>query len=109
MIISTQPDTYLQEKNICHEKILMAAVVDPSEQSTQQKMGVINGTWNIKYVYVSVYLRTVFKESAKCKLHLMGVLEVRRQKCDTASAADCIPSVKTAEGLLPTHCNVTSC
>jgi hypothetical protein len=38
------------------------------------------GTWNVMNLYRSGSLTTVARESAKCKLDLVGVKEVRWEK-----------------------------
>jgi hypothetical protein len=72
-----------RNKTAWYEKLLMAADFDSLEWSKQQKMGMIFGTWNVGSLSMSVYLKTVLREPAKYKLHIVGVLEVTREKCDT--------------------------
>jgi exonuclease III len=47
------------------------------------------GTWNVRSLYRSDYLKTVSGELAKYKLDLVGVQEVRWDKGGTEPAGDC--------------------
>jgi len=44
------------------------------------------GTWNVRSLYRSGSLTTVARESADCKLDLVGVQEVRWEKGGTVRA-----------------------
>ena len=46
------------------------------------------GTWNIKSLYRAASLTAVVLELARCKLDLVGVQEVRREKGSTVRAGD---------------------
>jgi exonuclease III len=46
------------------------------------------GTWNVWRLYRSGSLKTVARELGKCKLDLVGVQEVRRDKDGTEQAED---------------------
>jgi exonuclease III len=46
------------------------------------------GTWNVRSLYRSGFLKTVSGELAKYKLDLVGVQEVRRDKGGTEPAGD---------------------
>jgi len=50
---------------------------DPLVKSKQWKRGMRFGTWNVRSLYRSGSLRTVTRESARYKLGLVGIKEVR--------------------------------
>jgi hypothetical protein len=51
-------------------------------------MDMIFGTWNVRSLYRAGSLMTVSRELARCKLHLVGVQEVRWEGSGTEPAGE---------------------
>jgi hypothetical protein len=58
------------------------------KRSKRKKMDMRFGTWNVRSMYRVGSLKTVVEEISKCKLHLVGVQEVRWNKGGTEPAGE---------------------